>query len=129
MYLFLPKAAKLNITVTTNPSGPIYKAGSLYEVICNVSGGSPPYEYEWSVGCTSTNDFITDSVHTGAIIGPYITTSLTCLDVHRCRVTDSSRIKGVGEYIIESVKGRKQIFIHQLMYQNKVSLSFIILQI
>ena len=111
MYLFLPKAAQLNITVTTDPSGPIYKAGSLYEVICNISGGSPPYEYEWSVGCTSTNTFSAYE-QAGAIIGRFTTTPLTCRDAYRCRVTDSNGIQGVGEVIIESVKGRKQIFIN-----------------
>ena len=125
--MYLPKAAQqLNVTVTTDPSGPSYKAGSFYKVICSISGGSPPYGYERSVGCTSTNIFTTYT-QAGAILGRYITTPLMCRNAYRCRVTDSNGIQGVGEVIIESVKGRKQIFMHQLMYQNEVSLSFILL--
>ena len=103
--------SQLNVAVTTDPSGPSYKAGSFYQVICNISSGSPPYEYEWSVGCTSTNVF-SAYVQAGAIIGRYTTTPLLCRDVFRCRVTDSNGVQGVGEVIIELVTGEKQFSMH-----------------
>ena len=94
----------LNVTVYTQPSGPSYKAGTEYSVICFASNGHDSlYTYEWSRGCSYTNQFT--SYSSGYyIIGYYETTPVKCQDVYRCRVSNSYTT-AVGEITIESVTG------------------------
>ena len=97
--------------MTTEPVGPTYKAGTLYTVTCNASNAFQPYTLEWSLGCTYTNTFssyVTTEAHT---IGFYATTSKTCENIYRCRVTDSFSTIAIGQVIIETITGKVYIIV------------------
>ncbi len=95
----------LDVTVTTEPDGPIYKAGTLFNLTCTASNGFEPYTIEWSFGCTYTNMF-NSFVPKNNTIGFYTTTSKTCQNVYRCRVTDSISTIAIGQAVIETVTGK-----------------------
>ena len=97
-----------NVTVTTDIGGPPYKAGLLFNVICNASNGDPPYVYEWSVGCSYTNIFgaYVEDLQT---IGPFTTTPIKCKDVFKCRVTDSMSFTKVAKITLTPVTGKLRV--------------------
>ena len=68
----------LNVTVTTSPLGPPFRAGSSIAVNCITSDGSPLYEYKWSVGCSYTN-ILSNFVVAGLLFGPQNTTAVWCI--------------------------------------------------
>ena len=94
-----------NVTVTTDIGGPPYKAGLLFNVICNASNGDPPYVYELSVGCSYTSIFgkYVEDLQT---IGPFTTTPMKCKDVFKCRVTDSMSVTKVAKITVTPVTGK-----------------------
>ena len=97
-----------SVDVTTYPNGPIYKAGTEYSVFCSVASEDYSYysyyDYEWSRGCSYTNQF-TSFNPSSDIIGEYSTTPVTCQNVYRCRVTDEYYDTAIGEVTIETVTG------------------------
>ena len=95
-----------DVTVTTNIGGPPYKAGLLFNVICNGSNGDPPYVYEWTVGCSYTSIFRTYVKICKLYIGAFTTTAIKCKDVFKCRVTDSMSVTKVAKNRVTPVSGK-----------------------
>ena len=100
-----------DVTVTTDIGGPPYKAGLLFNVICNASNGDPPYVYEWSVGCSYTNIFgaYVEDLQT---FGAFTTTPIKCKDVFKCRVTDSMSITKVAKITVTPVTGKLRALLY-----------------
>ena len=100
----------LNVTVTTSPEGPPFRAGSSIVVNCSASNGSPPYEYKWSVGCSYTN-IMSNFVVARSVLGPLTTTGISCHDIYKCIVTDmKGTTSEVGQITIKPITGKLYIY-------------------
>ena len=115
----------LDVTISTQPAGPSYKAGSLYYVTCTATNGVPLYQYAWSVGCSYTNTF-SSYILAPSTIGPYTTTSINCRNVYRCRATDGTSAIAYSQTVsVEIITGSyiKIIIAFQLfcMHEQKLS--------
>ena len=107
IYLLITILVALDVSVSTDPPGPSYKAGSLFSFQCSVVNATWPlsnYGYEYSYGCSFSGVFNGYQTFNGA--GRFATTRLYCLDIIRCRITDLIyQTVGIGELSIDTVTG------------------------
>jgi hypothetical protein len=96
----------LTVSLTSNPSGPLYQAAIWITFQCSATSGSGLYRYKWRVYCSSTGALVFESVVGSEVTFRIKSTPSVCYDKVECVAEDTVLpLTGSGSETISSVTG------------------------